>query len=82
MEILAYPGVPGLFIASLFSGALSTVSSSLNALAAITWEDMLRPHWDHRLTDSRKTKLIKGLGRGDNKTYHMTRQGATTKLIT
>ena len=31
-----YPGVPGLFVAGVFSGALSTVSSGLNSLAAVT----------------------------------------------
>ncbi|KAH9509626.1 Sodium-coupled monocarboxylate transporter 1 [Bulinus truncatus] len=36
METLGYPGVPGLFIACLFSGSFSTVSSSLNALGAVT----------------------------------------------
>ncbi|BFZ26140.1 hypothetical protein BsWGS_29179 [Bradybaena similaris] len=61
MEILGYPGVPGLFISSLFSGALSSVSSSLNALAAITWEDVLKPHLDKRLSESRKTLMTKVL---------------------
>ena len=31
-----YPGVPGLFVAGVFSGALSTVSSGLNSLAAVS----------------------------------------------
>ncbi|KAF4533194.1 hypothetical protein B566_EDAN001736 [Ephemera danica] len=34
------PGMLGLFIASLLSGALSSVSSLLNALAAVAWEDV------------------------------------------
>ncbi|XP_013400296.1 sodium-coupled monocarboxylate transporter 1 [Lingula anatina] len=50
-ELLAYyvmdvlqdlPGVPGLFIAALMSGALSSNSSSLNGIAAILWEDFLK----------------------------------------
>lgn len=36
------PGLGGLFLACVLSGALSTVSSSLNALAAVTWEDFLK----------------------------------------
>ncbi|OXA62795.1 Sodium-coupled monocarboxylate transporter 1 [Folsomia candida] len=32
-------GLLGLFIACLYSGALSTVSSGLNSLAAVTWQD-------------------------------------------
>ncbi|XP_037078337.1 sodium-coupled monocarboxylate transporter 1-like [Pollicipes pollicipes] len=36
------PGLGGLFIACVLSGALSTISSSLNSLAACTWEDFFR----------------------------------------
>ncbi|KAF0307765.1 Sodium-coupled monocarboxylate transporter 2 [Amphibalanus amphitrite] len=34
-------GLPGLFVACIMSGALSTVSSGLNALAAVTWKDFV-----------------------------------------
>ncbi|TNM91409.1 hypothetical protein fugu_019789 [Takifugu bimaculatus] len=45
MDILRdYPGLPGLFVAAAYSGSLSTVSSSINALAAVTVEDLLRPY--------------------------------------
>ncbi|XP_062932126.1 sodium-coupled monocarboxylate transporter 1 [Cynocephalus volans] len=40
-----YPGLPGLFVACVYSGTLSTVSSSINALAAVTVEDLIRPHF-------------------------------------
>ncbi|NWZ18880.1 SC5A8 protein, partial [Asarcornis scutulata] len=40
-----FPGMPGLFVASAYSGTLSTVSSSINALAAVTVEDLVRPHF-------------------------------------
>nr|XP_045596123.1 sodium-dependent multivitamin transporter-like [Procambarus clarkii]XP_045596124.1 sodium-dependent multivitamin transporter-like [Procambarus clarkii]XP_045596125.1 sodium-dependent multivitamin transporter-like [Procambarus clarkii]XP_045596126.1 sodium-dependent multivitamin transporter-like [Procambarus clarkii]XP_045596127.1 sodium-dependent multivitamin transporter-like [Procambarus clarkii]XP_045596128.1 sodium-dependent multivitamin transporter-like [Procambarus clarkii] len=33
------PGLPGLFVACIFSGALSTISSGVNSQAAVTWED-------------------------------------------
>ncbi|CAL1538590.1 unnamed protein product [Lymnaea stagnalis] len=59
METLGYPGVPGLFISSLFSGALSSVSSSLNALGAITWEDILKIKYDKTLTEYQKTVVTK-----------------------
>ena len=43
MDRLAYlHGIPGLFLSSLFAGALSTMSSSLGAVTAVTWEDMLK----------------------------------------
>ncbi|XP_050034616.1 sodium-coupled monocarboxylate transporter 1-like isoform X1 [Dermacentor andersoni] len=40
------PGLPGLFVACVFSGALSTLSSGFNSLAAVTWEDFIRK-WSH-----------------------------------
>ncbi|XP_055599025.1 sodium-coupled monocarboxylate transporter 1-like [Uranotaenia lowii] len=37
------PGLAGLFIAGVFSAALSTMSSSLNTLAGTIYEDFIRP---------------------------------------
>jgi solute carrier family 5 (sodium-coupled monocarboxylate transporter), member 8/12 len=37
------PGLSGIFVAGIFSGALSSVSSTLNSLAAITLEDYIKP---------------------------------------
>ncbi|XP_013420288.1 sodium-coupled monocarboxylate transporter 1 isoform X2 [Lingula anatina] len=41
------PGVSGLFLATLFSGALSSNSSTMNGSAAIIWEDYFKPHFGH-----------------------------------
>lgn len=42
METLhQFPGAPGLFVCCVFSAALSTLSSGFNALAAVTWDDIL-----------------------------------------
>lgn len=42
------PGLPGLFIAGIFSAALSSISSILNTKAGIIYEDFLR----HRFPDN------------------------------
>ncbi|KAG9350731.1 hypothetical protein JZ751_024620 [Albula glossodonta] len=49
-----YPGFPGLFLACAFSGTLSTASTSINAMAAVTMEDLLKPH----LTNMSQKRLI------------------------
>ena len=42
LDQMAYlTGLPGLFVACIMSGALSTISSGLNSLAAITWQDFV-----------------------------------------
>ena len=60
MDVMNYPGIPGLFIAVLFSGALSSISSSLNAASAVTWIDILKPHFKNtkELTQAAITKVL------------------------
>lgn len=38
------PGMPGLFLASLFSASLSTLSTGLSSLSAMVWADLISPH--------------------------------------
>ncbi|XP_075065347.1 sodium-coupled monocarboxylate transporter 1-like isoform X1 [Mixophyes fleayi] len=54
-----YPGVPGLFVACAYSGTLSTVSSSINALAAVTVEDLIKPYTN--LSENKLSWLSKGM---------------------
>ncbi|XP_048467808.1 sodium-coupled monocarboxylate transporter 1-like [Rhincodon typus] len=60
MDIMRdYPGVPGLFVAAAYSGTLSTVSSSINALAAVTVEDIIKPFIS--LSEQKLSWVTKGL---------------------
>ncbi|XP_041791600.1 sodium/iodide cotransporter [Chelmon rostratus] len=63
----SHPGFPGLFLACAYSGTLSTASTSINAMAAVTMEDLLRPHLLHMtqkklILISRGLSLLYGLG--------------------
>ncbi|XP_073401124.1 sodium-coupled monocarboxylate transporter 1 isoform X2 [Dendrobates tinctorius] len=54
-----YPGLPGLFVACAYSGTLSTVSSSINALAAVTVEDLVKPYFKS-LSETKLSWISKG----------------------
>ncbi|XP_051876564.1 solute carrier family 5 member 6a [Pristis pectinata] len=64
MDVLQdYPGLPGLFIACLFSGALSTISSAFSSLAAVTMADLIKPYYPD-MTESQATLISKCLALG------------------
>lgn len=51
LDVLGHiPGIPGLFVSCLFSGALSTLSSGLNSIAAVLLQDVLRVFCVGRIT--------------------------------
>ncbi|MGH0141655.1 UNVERIFIED_CONTAM: hypothetical protein FKN15_010468 [Acipenser sinensis] len=61
MDILgSLPGLPGLFVACAFSGTLSTVAASINALATVTYEDLVKNCFKN-LSDRLDTWISKGL---------------------
>ncbi|XP_028274985.1 sodium-coupled monocarboxylate transporter 1-like [Parambassis ranga] len=60
MDILTdHPGLPGLFFAALYSGSLSTVSSCINGLAAVTLEDLIKPYTN--MSEAHLSFTAKGL---------------------
>ncbi|XP_038664248.1 sodium-coupled monocarboxylate transporter 2 [Scyliorhinus canicula] len=61
MNILShFPGLPGLFVACVYSGTLSTVAASINALATVTYEDFVS-HFFPNLTSKMSMWLSHGL---------------------
>uniref|UniRef100_A0A8D2KRB2 Solute carrier family 5 member 12 n=1 Tax=Varanus komodoensis TaxID=61221 RepID=A0A8D2KRB2_VARKO len=54
------PGLPGLFVACAFSGTLSTVAASINALATVTFEDFVKSCFP-KLSERMNTWVSKGL---------------------
>ncbi|XP_071115307.1 sodium-coupled monocarboxylate transporter 2-like [Haliotis cracherodii] len=62
MDIFATtPTLPGIIVACIFSGSLSTLSSGLNALAVVMLEDYIRPYCCSTITDFRATVVSKCL---------------------
>lgn len=60
VEILQqFPGMTGLFVACAYSGTLSTVSSSINALATVTVEDLIKPYFT--FTELKLSWISKGM---------------------
>lgn len=68
MRVMGHmPGLPGLFVAGIFSGALSSVSSFVNSLAAVTIEDFVKPcllTWHLQLSAEKETLVTKMLAAG------------------
>nr|XP_039252662.1 sodium-coupled monocarboxylate transporter 1-like [Styela clava] len=61
MEILQdYPGVPGIFVACVYSGGLSTISTGINAMACVTVEDFIKPCTN--ISKKYRSWISRGLG--------------------
>ncbi|KAJ8866441.1 hypothetical protein PR048_032284 [Dryococelus australis] len=52
------PGLPGLFIAGIFSAALSTMSSHLNCLSATFYEDFVLPFVNKKTNLEKKAHVV------------------------
>uniref|UniRef100_A0A1B6DZY1 Sodium-coupled monocarboxylate transporter 1 n=1 Tax=Clastoptera arizonana TaxID=38151 RepID=A0A1B6DZY1_9HEMI len=53
------PGLPGLFVAGVFSAALSSMSTGLNSMAAVTLEDFYKPFIKPQPTNRESTILMR-----------------------
>lgn len=55
-------GLAGFFVAAIYAGVLSTLSSQGNAIACIIWEDLLKHQtYFHHFNDQQATNVIKVL---------------------
>ncbi|CAL8102774.1 unnamed protein product [Orchesella dallaii] len=62
-ELADIPGMMGIFTSCIFSGVLSTLSSSLNSLSAVTWEDFLvRTKYFRAMSPKAQTNVSRMIG--------------------
>ncbi|CAD1479882.1 unnamed protein product [Heterotrigona itama] len=53
------PGLPGLFVAGVFSAALSTMSTGLNSMSGVIYEDMIKPWLRVSLSQVAASRVMK-----------------------
>ncbi|XP_067005054.2 sodium-coupled monocarboxylate transporter 1 isoform X1 [Anabrus simplex] len=62
MRTLAdFPGLPGCFVAGVFSAALSSMSTAMNSMAAVILEDFYKPFFAKPLTERQTSVLMKAV---------------------
>ncbi|XP_026759165.3 sodium-coupled monocarboxylate transporter 1-like isoform X1 [Galleria mellonella] len=62
MDVLGnIPGLPGVFVAGIFSAALSSLSTSLNSMSAVVLEDFYKPFHRKQLSDRQTAWLMRGV---------------------
>ncbi|OXU24946.1 hypothetical protein TSAR_015669 [Trichomalopsis sarcophagae] len=53
------PGLPGLFVSGVFSAALSTMSTGLNSMSGVIYEDMIKPCLKKPMSDVAASRVMK-----------------------
>lgn len=61
MDILKdLPGLPGLFISGIFSGALSSLSTDLNSMSGVVLEDFVKPFVKDGVSERTSSYIMRG----------------------
>ncbi|XP_071451826.1 sodium-coupled monocarboxylate transporter 1-like [Hetaerina americana] len=53
------PGLPGLFVAGVFSAALSSMSTALNSMSGVIYEDFISPFLNPKPSEERASFIMK-----------------------
>ncbi|KAI4465465.1 sodium-coupled monocarboxylate transporter [Holotrichia oblita] len=53
------PGLPGLFVSGVFSAALSSMSTGLNSMTGVIFEDLIKPYVKRPLSEAKASFLMK-----------------------
>lgn len=53
------PGLPGLFVSGVFSAALSSMSTGLNSMTGVMFQDLIKPTLSKPLTEGQASFLMK-----------------------
>lgn len=56
-----YPGLPGLFVAGVFSAALSSLSTGLNSMSAVVLEDLVKSFTKKPLGDKQTAFIMRAV---------------------
>ncbi|KAL1117556.1 hypothetical protein AAG570_003871 [Ranatra chinensis] len=53
------PGLPGMFVSGVFSAALSTMSTGMNSMTGVIFEDLLKPFFKKPLSEATSSFIMK-----------------------
>ncbi|CAB0003185.1 unnamed protein product [Nesidiocoris tenuis] len=55
------PGLPGVFVSGVFSAALSTMSTGLNSMTGVIFQDLIKPNISLHITESQSSFVMKAM---------------------